>query len=34
MGERTDYEHGTFCWVGLATSDVAAATAFYTSLFG
>ena len=34
MGERTDYEHGTFCWVGLATSDVAAAKAFYTGLFG
>jgi len=34
MGERTRYEPGTFCWVGLATSDPAAATAFYTSLFG
>ncbi len=34
MGERTHYEHGTFCWVGLATADVAAAKAFYTSLFG
>jgi uncharacterized protein len=34
MGERTRYEPGTFCWVGLATSDPAAAKAFYTSLFG
>jgi uncharacterized protein len=34
MGERTQYEPGTFCWVGLATSDPAAATAFYTRLFG
>ena len=34
MGERTHYEPGTFCWVGLATSDPAAAQRFYTSLFG
>jgi predicted enzyme related to lactoylglutathione lyase len=34
MGERTRYEPGTFCWVGLATSDSAGAQAFYTSLFG
>jgi len=34
MGERTHYEPGTFCWVGLATSDPPAAKAFYTSLFG
>jgi len=34
MGRRTRYEPGTFCWVGLATSDVAAAKAFYGSLFG
>jgi predicted enzyme related to lactoylglutathione lyase len=34
MGERTRYEPGTFCWVGLATSNPAAARAFYTSLFG
>jgi len=33
MDERTRYAPGTFCWVGLATSDPAAATAFYTSLF-
>jgi uncharacterized protein len=34
MGERTHYEPGTFCWVGLATSDPTAAERFYTSLFG
>jgi len=34
MGERRRYEPGTFCWVGLATSDLAGATAFYTTLFG
>jgi uncharacterized protein len=34
MGERTRYDPGTFCWVGLATSDVAAAKGFYTRLFG
>jgi predicted enzyme related to lactoylglutathione lyase len=34
MGERTSYEPGTFCWVGLATSDPASAKAFYTALFG
>jgi uncharacterized protein len=34
MGERTRYEPGTFCWAGLATSDPAPATAFYTCLFG
>jgi uncharacterized protein len=34
MGERTRYDPGTFCWVGLATSDVAAGKAFYGSLFG
>jgi len=33
MGERTRYEPGTFCWAGLATSDPAAATAFYARLF-
>jgi uncharacterized protein len=33
MGERTRYDPGTFCWVGLATSDVAAAKAFYGSPF-
>jgi predicted enzyme related to lactoylglutathione lyase len=34
MGERTRYEPGTFCWVGLATSDPGRAKAFYTGLFG
>jgi len=34
IGERTHYEPGTFCWVGLATSDPPAAKAFYTALFG
>lgn len=34
MGDRTRYEPGTFCLAGLATSDVAAAKAFYASLFG
>jgi uncharacterized protein len=34
MGERTRYEPGTFCWVGLATSDPGSAKAFYTRLFG
>lgn len=34
MGERTGFEPGTFCWVGLATSDPGAAQRFYTSLFG
>jgi uncharacterized protein len=34
MGERTQYEPGTFCWVGLGTSDPVAAEAFYRRLFG
>jgi predicted enzyme related to lactoylglutathione lyase len=34
MGERTRYEPGTFCWVGLATSDPGSAKNFYTRLFG
>jgi uncharacterized protein len=34
VGERTRYEPGEFCWVGLATSDLESAKAFYTSLFG
>jgi uncharacterized protein len=34
MGERTRYEPGTFCWVGLATSDPDSAKAFYIGLFG
>jgi hypothetical protein len=31
MGERTRYEPGMFCWVGLATPDPAGSKAFYTS---
>jgi len=34
MGERTRHEPGTFCWVGLATSDPVGAKAFYGDLFG
>jgi len=34
MGPRTEYAPGTFSWVDLATTDVAAAKAFYTDLFG
>jgi uncharacterized protein len=34
MGERTRYEPGAFCWVGLATSDPDAAKGFYTRVFG
>jgi predicted enzyme related to lactoylglutathione lyase len=34
MGERTEYAPGTFCWVDLGTTDVDAAKAFYTNIFG
>jgi predicted enzyme related to lactoylglutathione lyase len=34
MGERERYEHGTFSWADLGTSDPEAAKAFYTDLFG
>jgi predicted enzyme related to lactoylglutathione lyase len=34
MGERTQYEPGTFCWVDLATTDQEGAKAFYSGLFG
>jgi predicted enzyme related to lactoylglutathione lyase len=34
MGERTSYAPGTFSWSELATSDAAAAKAFYTAVFG
>jgi predicted enzyme related to lactoylglutathione lyase len=34
MGKRTSYPPGTFSWVDLATTDVAAATSFYAGLFG
>ena len=33
MAEWHSYEPGTFCWMGLATSDPAAARAFYSALF-
>ena len=32
--QMTDYTPGTFCWADLATTDAAAAKAFYTALFG
>lgn len=34
MPAVTSQQPGTFCWIELATSDAAAAKAFYTSLFG
>src|SRR4051812_7973445 len=34
MAQRARYTPGSFCWVGLAASDRADATAFYTRLFG
>jgi predicted enzyme related to lactoylglutathione lyase len=34
MGERTSYTPGTFCWTDLATTDQAAAKAFYGGLLG
>ena len=34
MPEVTSQQPGTFCWIELATSDAAAAKAFYASLFG
>jgi predicted enzyme related to lactoylglutathione lyase len=34
MGTRTSYPPGTFSWVDLATTDVAAAKKFYSGLFG
>src|SRR5918992_5274514 len=34
MGKRESYVPGTFSWIDLATSDAAAAKAFYTALFG
>jgi len=34
MAEFTSYPPGTPCWVDLSTSDVAAAEAFYSALFG
>ena len=34
MPKMTQYKHGTFCWVDLATSDPDAAKKFYGGLFG
>ena len=34
MGKRTSYEPGTFCWVDVATADLAGAKSFYGALFG
>jgi predicted enzyme related to lactoylglutathione lyase len=34
MTTRTEYAHGEFCWVDLATTDPAAAKSFYGTLFG
>jgi len=34
MGERTHYEHGTFSWTDLATTDPDAAKSLYSDLFG
>jgi predicted enzyme related to lactoylglutathione lyase len=34
MTGRRHYAPGAFCWVGLATSDPAGATTFYSGLFG
>ena len=34
MGTRTSHAPGTFSWVDLQTTDVGAAKAFYSSLFG
>ena len=34
MPERSEYPAGTFCWVGLATTDQEAAKSFYGALLG
>jgi predicted enzyme related to lactoylglutathione lyase len=34
MAEASSHEPGSFCWADLATTDVEAALAFYTGLFG
>jgi uncharacterized protein len=34
MGERSGYTPGAFCWTDLASTDQAAAKAFYSGLFG
>jgi predicted enzyme related to lactoylglutathione lyase len=34
MATRTEYAHGDFCWVDLATTDPASAKEFYGAIFG
>ena len=34
MPEVARYAAGEFCWIELGTSDLEAATAYYTTLFG
>jgi len=34
LGKRTSYPPGTFSWVDLGTTDVAAARTFYSGVFG
>ncbi len=34
MSERSEYPHGSFCWVELAAQDAEKAKQFYTGLFG
>jgi hypothetical protein len=34
MGKRTEYQHGTFCWPELGTSNPKEAKPFYGELFG
>ena len=34
MGSKVKHAPGTFCWTELATRNLAAATEFYTGLFG
>ncbi len=34
MGIRTHYDHGTFSWMDLATTDPEGAKAFYRAVFG
>ena len=33
MPDMSEYPHGTFCWVDLATTDSEGAKQFYTQLF-
>jgi hypothetical protein len=34
MSEYTKHQHGTFCWLDLATTDTTAAKQFYSEIFG